>query len=205
MPTRRKNKVFCKNCGEELKLKRYANGTRGKYNKTFCSRKCLGEFWVGRKHPSFKGGRFVDKNGYVKVLVPGTGRYKLEHRLVVEELLGAKLHYKQKVHHIDGHKTNNNLDNLRIMPSGDHARLHLEGRILPEKRQFRVLRGLPLATKLGEVVSLLPEYRTYIVSQCPMCSKLFWHRKHNSTIHCSSKCLGLSRVGKKRKGNKYEY
>lgn len=51
------------------------------------------------------------------------GKNFQEHRLVWEENFG-KIPEGCVVHHIDGDRKNNNIDNLAIMASGAHTRLH---------------------------------------------------------------------------------
>lgn len=48
-----------------------------------------------------------------------------EHRIKAEELLGRKLRRGEVVHHIDGNRRNNSLDNLMVFQSqSDHAKWH---------------------------------------------------------------------------------
>ena len=47
-----------------------------------------------------------------------------EHRLVMEQHLGRKLLPDEDVHHKDGNRLNNALDNLQIVDHGAHTRLH---------------------------------------------------------------------------------
>ena len=47
-----------------------------------------------------------------------------EHRAVVENLLGVTLREDQVVHHINGIKTDNRPENLRVMDWKEHSRLH---------------------------------------------------------------------------------
>jgi hypothetical protein len=51
---------------------------------------------------------------------------KLEHRVVVENHIGRKLLRQEVVHHINGIKKDNRLENLLIMNIKDHTRLHQE-------------------------------------------------------------------------------
>jgi hypothetical protein len=59
-------------------------------------------------------------------------------------------------------------------------------------RKFPVLSNLPEAIEQEKVVSLLPEYRTYITKKCFGCGNLFWMRKDHELRSdkpaCSSRC-----------------
>lgn len=47
-----------------------------------------------------------------------------EHIFIMESYLGRKIVYPECVHHIDGDKTNNSLDNLELMLFSQHTKLH---------------------------------------------------------------------------------
>ena len=50
-----------------------------------------------------------------------------EHRLIFERFLGRKLRKGETIHHIDGDKSNNELDNLILFPTlSAHAKYHYE-------------------------------------------------------------------------------
>ncbi len=73
----------------------------------------------GRNAPNWKGGKLKDKNGYIYIHSPnhphknGTD-YVFEHRLVMESYLGRYLKPKEVVHHINGIKDDNRLENLKL-------------------------------------------------------------------------------------------
>lgn len=50
------------------------------------------------------------------------GRHK--HRAEMERALGRSLQQGEVIHHIDGNKQNNDLDNLMVMSQREHIRLH---------------------------------------------------------------------------------
>lgn len=47
-----------------------------------------------------------------------------EHREIMESYLGRELSSDEHVHHIDGNPKNNSMDNLELVTSGDHCRIH---------------------------------------------------------------------------------
>lgn len=68
-------------------------------------------------------GRYTSKAGYVYRF--GNGKKQLEHRAVMEQHLGHKLDKHLHVHHIDGDKSNNTLENLQVLTATEHDRLHM--------------------------------------------------------------------------------
>lgn len=47
-----------------------------------------------------------------------------EHRVYAEKMLGRKLQAGEIVHHQNGDKRDNQLENLEVMTQSEHARLH---------------------------------------------------------------------------------
>ncbi len=88
----------------------------------------------GERHYAWKG-RLIDKDGYVLIHVKGhpNGRkhtpYVLEHRLVMEEFLGRHLLPDEVVHHINGVKDDNRIENLQLFENNAaHLAVDLKGR-----------------------------------------------------------------------------
>lgn len=63
------------------------------------------------------------RNGYVS-MTKGENRYQNEHRLIMEGHIGRKLIKGEIVHHIDGNRKNNSLENLQLMSHYEHSRFH---------------------------------------------------------------------------------
>ena len=98
--------------------------------------------------PRWGGGRKSHAGGYVLVMVPddhpypsriskaGT-KYILEHRFVMEQHLGRYLEPGEVVHHIDGDKSNNRIENLQLFASqAEHmANGHRRAKELQEEVQ----------------------------------------------------------------------
>lgn len=80
-------------------------------------------------NPNWRGGKKEYKDGYITIYCPDhpkamKGKYVYEHQLVVEEHIGRILRSDEVVHHIDGNKHNNDINNLLLMTNSDHLRLH---------------------------------------------------------------------------------
>ena len=61
--------------------------------------------------------------GYVAKCI--SGKWTFQHRHVMEKHLGRKLDRTEHVHHIDGDKTNNVLENLEVLLGSEHRRRHM--------------------------------------------------------------------------------
>lgn len=109
----------CRVCGAPfLATRQRINQGLGLY----CSRSCGRKQATGAKSSNWKGGRFFDGlYWYVKV---ATGHYRAEHRVLVEQSIGRRLTTAEHVHHINRVKTDNRLENLRVMSASDHSKLH---------------------------------------------------------------------------------
>lgn len=88
----------------------------------------------GARNPDWRGGRSVDRDGYVTVPCPKgffgrrVGRIA-EHRLVMARAIGRPLQRNEVVDHIDGLTLHNAPENLRLFATnGDHLRATLTGR-----------------------------------------------------------------------------
>lgn len=55
----------------------------------------------------------MDAAGYWRILV-AVGRWRLEHRYVMEQILGRKLGKRERVHHKNGNRGDNRPDNLEL-------------------------------------------------------------------------------------------
>lgn len=117
----------CDHCGAEISRTRSRVRARN-----FCGHACAVGYWRGRKHgpqipEESRIGMTYTKSGYVYEFA-GLDRsqngYVQQHRLVMERAMGRRLESTEVVHHLNGDKSDNRLDNLEVLTSGEHSRLH---------------------------------------------------------------------------------
>lgn len=135
----------CDNCGSEFSRQISKNIDRRRCNNDYshyCS-SCPYSLLAGEKGRSTKriksrervGERSISDHGYTKIWVSDT--YTLsdhvhcgsmyEHTMVMEQHLNRALYDNEVVHHIDGDKQNNQLDNLDVMTVKQHNKCHGQG------------------------------------------------------------------------------
>lgn len=84
----------------------------------------------GSKNGMWKGGEITRSDGYVLVRKGVVSRkskgarYKLKHRIIMEEFLGRPLLRNEVVHHINGIKNDNRIENLELTNQSEHCRKH---------------------------------------------------------------------------------
>lgn len=129
----------CKDCGEErwVKIRR---GNPVSIRCAHCNGKLRGGTFskqhLGRNSPQWKGGRKISKDGYIELflkrdaffysMVKADG-YVFEHRLVMAKHLGRCLQRWEIVHHKNGVRTDNRIENLGLTTRGSHTLEHSKG------------------------------------------------------------------------------
>lgn len=126
------NTKKCKICNKIFYIKPFAAKKR-----VGCSKEC-GREWrkrkTGNKAFAWRGGVWKHNSGYLEqpyTQASGVAVRVLQHRRVIEEHLGRKLIWERKkggiqevVHHINENKKDNRIENLALMSSSEHSRLH---------------------------------------------------------------------------------
>lgn len=128
----------------------------------------------GKKGGNNQGGRIID-NGYVNIWKPEhpnaqRGGYVREHRLVMSNHLGRPLKEYEDVHHINGVKDDNRIENLELLTRSEHTRYHANKGIQTRKNRIKCI---------------YPDCDNLTASSYGLCNKhykLQWQRVKNGLV-----------------------
>ena len=153
----------------------------------------------GNKHSNWKGGRRISGHGYVLIYQSSPGKYKYEHRLVMEKHIGRPLKPTEIIHHINKNTTDNKIENLKIMTTAKHNVIHgFKKQIDYFNCDYCGKRHWKWKSKQNskqhfcsrKCMGLAKRYK--IKLRCPTCNKVFYKTKsqHKDTKRhfCSQKC-----------------
>jgi hypothetical protein len=131
----------CDECSSEFKRdSRYMTSRRNNEYKHFCQDCKFAASKIGQKNRKKRldqriGERWVDSSGYVIIRLASNSPYRgarpgqnysyiREHVKVMQDHVGRKLTKTEVVHHIDGDKTNNSIENLDLCTKRQHNKCH---------------------------------------------------------------------------------
>ena len=131
------NKV-CIQCGAEF------SAQRKEYK--YCSAHCYHESTRGRRSTNWKGGRKKTTRGYIELYMPehcnaNLSGYVLEHVFVMSKHLGRPLKSSEIVHHVNEDKTDNRVENLKVMTRSQHMKKHQKGKQFSQTHRSNISRA----------------------------------------------------------------
>jgi hypothetical protein len=94
------------------------------------------------------------------------------HRHLMSIKLGRWLLQEEVVHHIDGNRSNNSIDNLEVLSNTEHARSHMADRVEAN----------------GDVLSTIEEY------VCTYCKEIFEGNSRDLNKYCSVTCSSKDHI-----------
>ncbi len=126
--------VTCLDCGQKRWLRLKKGETISNCRKC---RVCSCKSRRGKKCVFWKSGKHLDSRGYILIWLSqddffyptaNTSSYVFEHRLIMAKHLGRNLHRWEFVHHKNGIKTDNRIENLELTGSlYEHSLDHSKG------------------------------------------------------------------------------
>lgn len=118
-----KSELACKTCGKSFVIpKRLIKS--GKHSGQYCSMDCVYKYRRGKYKPfnlpAEIGTRRINAQSYVEIKISTDSSvrnkygWRLEHRYVMEQIMGRALHKWESVHHRDGNRQHNDPANLEL-------------------------------------------------------------------------------------------
>lgn len=119
--------IECAECKKKFKTR---------HESETCSKKCMAIYRWKNTPPDKRWRATGEKlhNGYKMIHVKGTSRLVPEHRHIMEQKIDRPLTKQDQIHHRNGIRTDNRIENLVLLTRADHNTLHKAAQAKEAKR-----------------------------------------------------------------------
>lgn len=90
----------------------------------FCSHKCFSDFNTLENHFLYNPNGSISKDGYKRITIRGQKARIREHRAIMKDFLKRKLSKNEHIHHKNGNKLDNRIENLELVTNSEHRKIH---------------------------------------------------------------------------------
>lgn len=114
--------LVCAECATPFECDKWQVRAAGR---KYCSKQCSAIASRGKPKVRRRRGYGISANGYRLLFIGGEQVY--EHRHVVSKHIGRTLRGDEEVHHVNGNRLDNKIENLRLVTRAEHMKIHAHG------------------------------------------------------------------------------